>query len=59
MKVLLEDGVWLAAGEGDPPRTLVNEYAKEFKSTLDAYKALEKAREYRPFENAMIEDDFV
>lgn len=57
MKVQLEDGVWLTDGEGDPPRTLVEEKAKEFKNTEEALKALTKAREFRPFETAQIHDE--
>lgn len=58
MKVLLEEGVWLTDDdEGDPPRTLVEENAKEYASLEDATKALAKAREYRPFKNAEIQDD--
>lgn len=59
MKVLLEDGVWLTDGEGDPPRTLVEKYAKEFNSELEAYRALENARQYRPFPNAELQEDFI
>jgi hypothetical protein len=53
MKVELEPGVWLADGEGDPGRTLREENAAEFKTRLDAAKALNKAREYRPFPKAV------
>ena len=59
MKVLLEEGVWLTAGDGDPPRTLVESNAKDFSSAQEAYKALAEARKYRPFPNAVIEDDFI
>ena len=58
MKVLLEVNVWLADGEGDPPRTTDESHAKEFGSKLEAYRALESARQYRPFPNAEITDDF-
>ena len=54
MKVELEPGVWLADGEGDPARTLDEQNAAEFKTMLDAAKALTKAREYRPFPKAVI-----
>jgi hypothetical protein len=54
-RVLLEKGVWLASGRGDPPRTLIEENARGFASNSMAKKALEKAREYRPFPNAQIE----
>ncbi len=58
MKVLLEKGVWLKDGEGDPPRTLVESNAKEFNSSAEAYKALTRARKYRPFKNAIIQEYF-
>ena len=57
MKVLLEEGVWLAGGDGDPPRTLVEEHAKEFKTMKAAYKALSEARKIRPFPDAVICED--
>jgi len=57
MKVLLEEGVWLTDGEGDPPRTLLEINAKEFITLPQASKALKKARRYRPFKNAQIQDD--
>jgi len=59
MKVLLEEGVWLADGEGDPPRTLLEENAKEFIDISQANNALVKARKYRPFPDAEIYEDFV
>ena len=59
MKVLLEPGVWLADGDGDPPRTLVEADAKEFASRFVAFMALESARKYRPFERAEIQEDFI
>ncbi len=54
-KVQLEPGVWLAEWEGDPGRTFKEESAKEFKTIKEAAKALNKAREYRPFLRAVIE----
>ena len=57
MKIELEPGVWLAEGFGDPPRTLVKKNAREFKNMREAIEALEKAREFRPFKNASIEED--
>lgn len=57
MKVLLETGVWLADGDGDPARTLVEENAREFDSTIKAYKALKDARKYRPFPNAELTEE--
>ncbi len=58
MKVQLEEGVWLAEGGGDPPRTLVEEDAKEFNTEKEALAALTNARKFRPFKNAMIQEDF-
>lgn len=58
MIIQLEDGVWLADGEGDPPRTLVKENAKEFADMNEALEALTEARKFRPFEKAEIIDDF-
>lgn len=57
MKVLLEEGVWLASGEGDPPRTLVEENAAEYVDMEAAQRALKRARQFRSFKNAVIEDD--
>ena len=59
MKVELEPGVWLADGDGDPPRTLVERNAKEFPTEHAAYAALNEARVYRAFPDAMIVDDFI
>ena len=59
MKVLLEDGVWLTDGEGDPPRTTIEEKAKEFDSTKHALSALADARKYRPFRDAQLTEDFI
>lgn len=59
MIVLLEKGVWLTDGEGDPARTLLEEYATDFETFEKANKALSEARKYRPFPNAEIQDDFV
>lgn len=50
--VELERGVWLADGEGDPPRTLVKENAKPFKTARAALTAIDRARTYRPFPQA-------
>ena len=57
MKVQLEPGVWIANGRGDPPRTLIEENAREFNSKEEAFFALARAREFRPFENAEIQED--
>ena len=59
MKVLLEPGVWLAEGDGDPPRTLIEENAREFDTQKEALAALSDARKYRPFKNAMTVEDFL
>ena len=56
--VLLEDTssgpVWLADGEGDPPRTLRFENAARFSNRHKAVKALIAARDYRPFRRGQI-----
>ena len=57
MKVLLEDGVWLSEGEGDPPRTLVEKNAKDFVTLKKALAALVEARKLRPFINAKIQTE--
>ena len=54
MKVELEPGVWLAEGEGDPPRTLDESKAANFASMIEAAKALTKARQFRPFPKAVM-----
>jgi len=59
MIVELETGCWLADGEGDPPRTLVKKYAKYFSTQKEALKALEEARKHRPFNKAVVEDEFL
>lgn len=38
MIVELEDGVYLADGNGDPPRTLIKENAKQFDNVYHALK---------------------
>ena len=57
MKVELEQGVWLADGEGDPPRTLKQEHAKDFNTLRDAMIALNQARLNRPFPDALVHDN--
>ena len=52
--VELEKGVWLAEGNGDPPRTLKKENAKQFKQKNWAKRGLKIARKYRPFLKAKI-----
>jgi hypothetical protein len=63
MKVMLEEGVWLlgwpAVCDGDPPRTLNETDAHKFDTMDQAKQALEEARAYRPFENAVITEDFI
>ena len=50
----LERGVYLADGDGDPPRTLVRKFCRRFDSLAAAREALAEARRYREFENALI-----
>lgn len=52
--VELEADVWLADGEGDPARTLVQDNAKCFFTKGGATIALEIARGYRPFAGAAV-----
>jgi hypothetical protein len=52
--VELEKGVWLAAWQGDPGRTLDIRSAKHFETYKAAEFALMGARNYRPFANAVI-----
>lgn len=54
--VELEPGVWLADGDGDPPRTLIKASAKRYQSGASAVGALCRARKSsgRAFENALI-----
>lgn len=56
--VELEEGCWLAEGEGDPCRTLVRGTAWVFRSLAAAKVALKMARRYRPFANAQIADAY-
>lgn len=53
--VQLEQGVWLASGEGDPARTLIKGNARVYGSGPAAKGALTRARKYRDFKNAKIE----
>jgi hypothetical protein len=50
----LEKGVWIAPWDGDPGRTVVKRNAATFTQKLQAWRAIKKAREYRPFINAEI-----
>lgn len=52
---MLEPGVWLSSGNGDPPRVTKKENAKQFATSRDARAALIAARQFRPFSNAIIE----
>ena len=52
--VELEPGVWLANGQGDPPRTLQPDSARQFATETAARRALQAARKFRPFVNAVI-----
>ena len=54
--VELEQGVWLADGDGDPPRTLVRENARQFASVSLATRALRDVRRIRHFPLARILD---
>jgi len=57
MRVLLEVGVWLADGDGDPARTLKARNAKEFRTMGDAQDAIFSARQFRPFPYAQVYDE--
>ena len=52
--VCLDDGCWLAEGDGDPPRTMVRENARRFATFRKAVLALQDARKYRPFRRAEV-----
>ena len=52
--VELEPGVFLAATEGDPGRTLQPENAVVFPSHPRASKALRDAQKVRPFEHGRV-----
>jgi hypothetical protein len=52
--VELEPGVWIADGDGDPPRTLARANAKRFESKWLAQEALRVARRRRPFLGASV-----
>ena len=54
--VCLEPGVWVAPWSGDPGRTLVQQNAQRFKRRSTAQQALNRARKYRPFPFAVIEE---
>lgn len=52
--VELENGVWLADGDGDPCRTTIKENAKQYEKFSNAKRGLSNARYYKPFANARI-----
>ena len=52
--VELEPGVFLADGDGDPPRSLSNENAAVFSSHPRARIALMNAQKHRPFAGASV-----
>lgn len=54
MIVELEGGVWLSSGNGDPPRTLIEKNALDFKFIANARIALSNARKYKRFKDAKI-----
>lgn len=54
--VEIEKGVWLANGDGDPCRTLKKKSAKIFGNIPLAMLAIEAARTFRPFKDAIITD---
>ena len=53
--VQLEHEVWLAPWYGDPGWTESIEHAQRFPSRKAAEKALEQARQFRPFRNAFVD----
>ncbi len=50
------NSAWLCRGEGDPPRTLKRTHARRFDTKARAERAIAKARRFRPFANAVIEE---
>lgn len=52
--IQLEEGVFLANGEGDPSRTLNIENALRIKKIAKARNLLKNARDHRPFKDAII-----
>lgn len=51
---MLEYGVWLADGIGDPSRTLVEDNALLVDDMPTAQEKLKEARRFLPFKNAAI-----
>jgi hypothetical protein len=54
--VRLTPNCWLAPWRGDPGRTMVRESAKVYESPWAAFYALVRAKTFRPFPQAVIED---
>lgn len=52
--VQLEENCWLGNWQGDPPRTGDLNMARLFFISIQAERALKKARKYRPLKNAKI-----
>jgi len=55
--VEIQPGCWLATWNGDPGRTELREYARQYKSAHAAECALRAARRYRPLEGALVYQD--
>lgn len=55
--VKLEAGVWLAAWDGDPGRTLKKTSAKKFKTQAEAHRAIFDALRFRVFKNPIVQTD--
>ncbi|GAF79979.1 unnamed protein product [marine sediment metagenome] len=56
MKIELEENVWVTGKSGEK-RCTKKENAEEFDNMKDALAALAKAREFKPFKNAIIQED--
>lgn len=50
----LEKGVWVAPWVGDPGITIVKANAQIFKKRSTAWKAIEKAEDFRSFPKAIV-----
>lgn len=53
----LQEGCWLTTGEGDPPRTLVIDYAKKHPTYNDALQTISfyaKRNKHRSFRDAKV-----
>jgi hypothetical protein len=53
MIVQLDDNMWLG-GNQKPPKTTIKEFAETFDTMKEATQALEEARKYEPFKNALL-----